>query len=400
MDERLYWLWLQQGFGAGSSKPATVLRRMKTVQAFYEAGPGFWQECKYVTSREFHALRAFTLEKAEALLEYCEKLGQRVLTPADEDYPQCLRELPDFPAALYMRGTLPAVDQILSIAVVGSRKADEEALNTARQISHDLAACGAVIVSGGAVGVDAASHQGALQAGGKTVCVLPCGLDHPYLMDQAMMRERIAENGALLSEYPENTGVFRGNFTVRNRLISGLAHGTLVVSAAKKSGTLITAARAVEQNRDVFVFPGPEGDERYEGARALLDDGAAAVCSAADILREYEGRLDLMQEAEPLPLQEEKAEREEKPAVLGPEEKKILPEEGFSLKTGQNHLDELSDDAVTLLKVLLLQDQHINELTLKAGLPARRVLAALTELELAGMCESHAGRMYCRRERF
>ena len=400
MDERLIWLWLQQAFGAGSPKPATVLRRMKTVQAFYEAGPAFWQECQYVTPREFHALRAFTLEKAQALLEYCDKLGQQVLTPADAAYPQCLRELPDFPAALYMRGTLPDVDHVLSIAVVGSRKADEAALQAARNIAHDLAACGTVVVSGGAVGVDAASHKGALQAKGKTICVLPCGLDHPYLMDQAMMREQIAETGALISEYPENTGVFRGNFTVRNRLISGLARGVLVVSAAEKSGTLITAARAVEQNRDVFVFPGPEEDERYAGARSLLEDGAKPAISAADILQEYTAWLETPRAEETPVLREEKGDAALNSQKIAPNEKKTPPEDVNYLKTGQNHLDELSGDAVTLWQVLLLQEQHINELTLKSGLPARRVLAALTELELAGLCESHAGRMYSRRERF
>ena len=184
---------------------------------------------------------------------------------------------------------------------------------------------------------------------------------------------------------------------MRNRLISGLAQGTLVVSASKKSGTLITAARAMQQERDVFVFPGEDGDENYEGARGLLAQGAVPVLCAADILQAYAGR-------EIKPLQTELPEKN-KTAEEGPsiqkntqKEEKIPSEDVNSLKTGQNHLDELSDDAVTLWKVLLSQDRHINELTQLSGLSARRVLAALTELELAGLCESHAGRMYCRRE--
>ena len=400
MEEKLCWLWLQHAFGAGSPKPAVVLRRMGSPLAFYEAGPAFWQQCQYVTDREFYALQSYTPEKAVALLEYCEKLDQQVLTPADAAYPQRLRELPDFPAALYVRGNLPDVDRVLTIAVVGSRKAEEPALQAARSLSRELAACGMVVVSGGAVGVDAAAHSGALQAGGQTICVLPCGMNYPYLMEHAAMREHIARNGALVTEYPENVGVFRGNFTVRNRLISGLSHGVLVVSAAKKSGTLITVARAVEQNRDVFVFPGEEGNALFEGSRLLLEDGAKPACCAADILKEYEAWLDTPAPAEEpvlgdvLPVTGEKT-----PPDVQPEEK-IPPQDVNSLKTGQNHLDELSGDAVTLWQVLLSQDQHINELALRSGLPARRVLAALTELELAGMCESHAGRMYRRRERF
>lgn len=390
MDNRAYWLWLQHAFGAGSRKPAVILHRMHSVQAFYEAGHSFWQTCHYITEKEYYALTSYLPERALPLLEYYEKVGQQVLTPDDAAYPERLRQLRDFPCALYVRGNLPPVDQILSIAVVGSRKADTVAIEAARRISAELAARGVVIVSGGAVGIDSAAHNGALRAGGKTICVLPCGLDYPYLMDNAAMRERIAETGALVTEYPENAGVFRGTFAVRNRLISGLASGVLVVSAAKKSGTLITAACATEQNRDIFVVPGPAGDERWAGAAALIEDGACAVETAEDILREYAARIENF----PQTLAPEMEKNSSFSEKTRPEMQKNGPKNGISLKTGENYLDELSSDAVTLWQVLCAQPRHINELTAASALPAHRVLAALTELELTGLCESLAGGFY------
>lgn len=390
MDNRAYWLWLQHAFGAGSRKPAVILRRMHSVQAFYEAGPSFWQTCQYITEKEYYALINYLPERALPLLEYYEKVGQQVLTPDDAAYPERLRQLIDFPCALYVRGKLPPVDRVLSIGVVGSRKADASAIESARMISAELAARGVVIVSGGAVGIDSAAHNGALRAGGKTICVLPCGLNYPYLMDNAAMREHIAESGALVTEYPENTGVFRGTFTVRNRLISGLSSGILVVSAARKSGTLITAARATDQNRDIFVVPGPAGDERWAGSAALIQDGACAVETADDILCEYAAQIENF----PATLSSETEKDSSFSEKISEKIEKNDSKDVNSLKTGENHLDELSGDAVTLWQVLCAQPRHINELTAASLLPAHRVLAALTELELAGLCESLAGGFY------
>lgn len=173
------------------------------------------------------------------------------------------------------------------MAVVGTRSATPYGHKTAFRLSYRLAECGALIVSGGALGIDSEAHRGALQAGGRTIAVLGCSIDYPYLSANAELRKMISEHGALISEYPPGTPPSKVSFPIRNRLISGLALGTVVVEASIKSGSLITADHALNQGKDVFAVPGNIMSSAYAGSNRLLSDGAKPVFSAADILSEY-----------------------------------------------------------------------------------------------------------------
>ena len=246
MDNRVYWIWLQNAFGAGSPKPVQLVRRIGSAEKLYQGGTRLWSSFSFVSDKELAALNAYGAEQAAAALEYYLKLGQKVITPDDEDYPVLLKEIYNPPAVLYVQGDLSILSDAVSISIVGTRKASQNGLNAAREIAYGLALKNAVVISGGALGIDSEAHKGALNGRGKTIAILPCGLEYPYLMDNAILRREIVDfGGALVTEYPMHTPVQRGAFQVRNRLISGMAHGVLIAEAPKKSGALITAKHAL-----------------------------------------------------------------------------------------------------------------------------------------------------------
>ncbi len=219
-------------------------------------------------------------------LERAQEHGFTVLTPADASYPRKLLEIHDPPPALYVQGELlPADDR--AVAIVGSRRASFYGLECARAFGRDLAAQGLTVVSGLALGADAAAHQGALEAGGRTLAVLGSGLDVPYPRRNRKLHEQVAAHGAVLSEFPLGTQPLPHHFPQRNRVIAGLALGTVVVEATARSGSLVTARLAVEYNREVFAIPGRISSERSLGTNYLIRAGhARLVQRAADVLEE------------------------------------------------------------------------------------------------------------------
>jgi hypothetical protein len=219
MDNRVYWIWLQNAFGAGSPKPVQLVRRIGSAEKLYQGGTRLWSSFSFVSDKELAALNAYGAEQAAAALEYYLKLGQKVITPDDEDYPVLLKEIYNPPAVLYVQGDLSILSDAVSISIVGTRKASQNGLNAAREIAYGLALKNAVVISGGALGIDSEAHKGALNGRGKTIAILPCGLEYPYLMDNAILRREIVDfGGALVTEYPMHTPVQRGAFQVRNRL--------------------------------------------------------------------------------------------------------------------------------------------------------------------------------------
>lgn len=206
----------------------------------------------------------------------------RLLTFLDADYPRRLFEIGGAPTLLYLRGQLPAWDPAL--AVVGSRRATRNGLKAAEELSAAAASAGLLVVSGLARGIDTAAHQGALRGGGPTVAVLGCGVDCPYPPENRALAERIADNGCLLSEFPLGTQPLADHFPRRNRIISGLSRGVLVVEAANRSGSLITARYALDQGREVMAVPGPIAVASCSGSNGLIKQGAALVDSLDDLL--------------------------------------------------------------------------------------------------------------------
>jgi DNA processing protein len=381
IDPRAYWLWLQHALGAGSSKQNRILASYPSLQFFYQEGKESWLLEGYFTPKELHALETWSVEQAQALLDYCEKLGQTVITPDDAEYPDLLREIPNPPCALFVKGKLPDFSHRLSISIVGTRKATATGRGAARSIAFELAKKGVIIVSGGALGIDTAAHQGALQAGGTTVCVLGCGIDAEYLMVNASMRDAIALHGALVSEYPPQTQPISSNFPIRNRIIAGLSVGTLVVEAAARSGSLITADFALDQGRDVFAVPADIFSPVSQGVNNLIKSGAKPVSCAEDILEEY---------SELFP---------EKIYLDGGKTNDMIKDNGMIPKKQENvnYLQEpadISDDAKTVFRFLEKQPVHIEVLQEKTKMNTSRILAAITELELSGAVKTYSGGRY------
>ncbi len=276
-----------------------------------------------------HLLQLRQKLQPEKLLENVHRLGAEVVTLEDENYPRLLRETEGSPAVLYIKGTLLAQDQ-RAVAVVGTRKASNYGTEMTRRLVSALAQAGVTIVSGLAYGIDVIAHQEALNVGGRTIAVLGCGIDILYPSNHRHLAEKIIENGALLTEFPPGTEPLAGNFPIRNRIISGITLGTLVVEAPEKSGALQTANLAGEQGRDVFAVPGNVTSPNSIGTNQLIQDGAKLVMTADDILKE-------------LNLLERSAETRQTVKQLAPEnalEAQILR----LLQTEALHVDEISRD--------------------------------------------------------
>lgn len=373
-DKRAYWMWLQRAFSYGSSKPKSICNRFDSIEEFYEGGIACWSRMSFVSEGDVTSLSGYRLEQAEITLEYCEKMGYKVLTPECDDYPELLWNIPDPPAVLYMRGDLPDIDNGLPVAIVGSRKTSDIMIKEAEKLSYELSKSGANIISGGAVGVDTAAHRGAMMGGTPTIAVLGCGLDYPYLMENELLRQKIvSKGGALITEYPPNMGVQKGTFQTRNRIISGLSKGVLIVSATKKSGTMITARRATEQNRDIFAVPGSPLIPTSEGPNGLIKDGAVPVTSGYDII-EYYGSFLKPARAEPVQMRFQE------------DVKSVLPP--YISKEGKMIFDTLDT-----------QPKHISEISFVTGLRPSQILTAVTELELCGIIESYSGQRYSHKEK-
>jgi len=211
----------------------------------------------------------------------------RLFLRENPEFPPLLREIPHPPFGIYAKGSLPANDQA-AIAVVGTRRATPDGKNIARRFAAGLAHAGFLIVSGLAFGVDAAAHEGCLDAKGTTIAVLACGLANVYPKNNASLAEKIlAGGGSIISEYPPDMPAYPSRFLERNRIVSGLSKGILVVEAPERSGSLATARFALEQNRDVFIIPGPISHPNFRGSHALIRQGATLVTRPEDILEEY-----------------------------------------------------------------------------------------------------------------
>ncbi len=236
---------------------------------------------------EVRARVADALRRAEAALKDAARLGLRVVAARTPAYPSRLAEIIDPPIVLWTLGE--GCLERRSVAIVGSRRATPAGLHVARQLGRDLAGAGWTIVSGMALGVDGAAHEGALEAGGETLAVLGCGADIVYPYAHRALAARIAEHGRILSEFPPGTAPRPWHFPLRNRIISGLARAIVVVEASEKSGSLITARLAMEQGRDVLAVPGSAASGRYRGSHALIKDGARLVETMDDVLDEIEG---------------------------------------------------------------------------------------------------------------
>lgn len=286
--DMLFWIWLSDALGAACRDFKRLISLYDNAYEIFYADSEELERIDGISSATCARLSKKNLERATAILDACERLEIGVLPYADPAYPNALRELSAPPVLLYCRGTLPNFQKRLSIGMVGTRRMSAYGMQTAYKIAYELAAVGTVIVSGMAAGIDGVCAAAALAAKGTTVAVLGCGLDVVYPRHHKRLMNAIVQNGVLLSEYPPGTLPNRYHFPTRNRLISGLSQGTVVVEAGLGSGSLITAKDAIVQGRDVFAFPANVNSRGAEGTNGLLRDGANLVLGANDILAFYQ----------------------------------------------------------------------------------------------------------------
>ncbi len=375
-----YLIWLQLSLGQANIRALKALSYFGNAENIYKADETRRLSAKIFSKRDLENLKNTSLSDAVKIIDDCKKNDIRIIAFGDSEYPYCLSVLEDAPLVIYVKGELPDFESGPSICIVGPRKVTDTGKKAAYSLSFRLAAAGFTIVSGGALGCDTYAHAGALKANGKTVLVMGCGICNNYLSENKELRKAVSNSGCLLSEYPPFAPASRFTFPVRNRLLSALSLGTVVVEATSKSGALITANHAIEQGKDVFVIPGPINAKQYEGSNALLRDGAKPILNVGDILGEYiyrfPDKIDVEKAVSSSPIGAKKTTAVEKIEKI----EKNLPE-------------TLSKEAKIVYNCLDKQKFLPEELSVP-DISSGELLSALTELEMEFLIRAIPGGMY------
>ena len=363
-EDIFYWLALSLIPGVGSILIKRLLDRFKTPEAVFRASLKELVRIEGLGEKVAGEIRKGPSEKAvKGELSLLEKTGGKVVTLKDGDYPTRLKDIYDPPALLYLRGELRIEDE-LAVAIVGSRKTSAYGREVTEKIGEDLARHGVTVVSGMARGIDSVAHKGALQGGGRTIAVLGCGVDVIYPPENRNLFYQIIERGAILSEFPMGSPPEGGHFPRRNRIISGLSIGVVIVQASAESGSLITAGYALEQGREVFAVPGNVGAEGSRGTNQLIKEGAKLVESSEDILEE------------------------------------ILPQwrrEGATAQKGDPAVLSLTEPEKTLYGLLGETPSHIDAIIRESRLDPGRVSSLLLNLELKGLISQWPGKCFSKK---
>ena len=397
-----YWLWLTGRSGMSALRLNRLLEQYGSPEQIYFTDPKEFDLWEDIPAGLRKSLEDKSLENADEILARCDELGISLLTIQDANYPDCLKHIPDPPAVLYYKGKLPDFDRELTIGMVGARECSQYGETMAARLGLDLARAGTVLISGIAQGIDSHAIKGALAGGGTVVSVLGGGIDIKYPWQSRFLYDDVAATGALISEYPPGTAHKGTHFPVRNRIISGLSDGVIAVEAKEKSGTMITMDLALEQNRDTFAVPGPADAPMSSGTNRLIRMGwAKLVTSAADVLVEYEGRRpirrSLAMEPEEIEQRMETALKEPREAVRSEpvSEKKVVDKKENRAYIDWKSARELfTDDERDILLVLEKKDCLVDEIIEATQIPARRVLSALTVLQVRGYVEERAGKRF------
>lgn len=284
--EDVYKIWLATALGAGPDY-LTAVNEFGSAQGAFEADEIEWRLLGVFTPAQLERMRKRDIKSASRYDGICKNNGWHIIDQDSEYYPVHLKRIADCPALLYVNGDPECLKAKLCISIVGAREASNYGKKVAFNLAASLVRGGATVISGGALGIDSASHEGAINAGGKTVAVMGCGLGAAYLPENEAMRNEVSKHGAVISEYLPLSKPSRGSFPLRNRIISGMSLMTVVVEASERSGSLGTAKYAAAQGRDVGAVPGSVISSAYVGSSYLLSNGAKMVTSAADVLSDY-----------------------------------------------------------------------------------------------------------------
>lgn len=436
---RAYWVWLSLKCKPASSELSNLISCFDGIEDIYKADFDRYTDAG-ISERLALDLTDKSLEPVAKIFYYCSNARVGILCYDEDRYPASLRALKDPPAVLYYVGELPDLNNNLCIAMVGKRSVSEYGKRAAYKISYEAASAGAVIVSGMALGVDGIAACAAMAAGGKTVAVLGSGIDIIYPKEHCRLYDMIRKNGAVITEYPPATEPFGSNFPQRNRIISGLSQGTVVVNADMNSGALITAKKAILQGRDIYAVPGNIDDENSEGANSLIRDGAQAVLCGYDIIKNYASLYRRVLDIQRLRISEarsdyddeavrkakvairtfsrngskktelRKSERKETPDVKVTAEPKGNTDAATERKvaSGDTRSAESGDkSAKTLASLNDIQRKIFNEFPIdssvtldyftNAGYKQGEVMSALTVLEIKGLINALPGALYTRK---
>ena len=409
----VHWIWLAHRPGLSDWEKKILLQHFSDPEDIYFADNGAFDHIAELSQPARESLGDKNLIPAEEILEKCRKEKLHILTYRDAAYPVRLKNISDPPILLYYKGRLPDFDGNPVIGVVGTRKASAYGLQTAKRMGYQIGSCGGIVVSGMARGIDGMAMAGALTAGQVTVGVLGCGADMVYPISNSALFRDVENYGCILSEFAPGTAPLKWNFPRRNRLISGLSCGVLVVEAPETSGALITARKAADQGRDVFVVPGNIDMPTCVGSNRLLRDGAIAVSCGWDILSEYEGlypdkihrdTTPAIQTAYP----DEVRNQDERPLQKVAQKPKI-PRNKENLKKESDKktidkepnppyidlndtLSKLSPNEQAIVNAIRDGQRLVDDVIAETGLTTGKLLACLTMLELKGIVKRLPGK--------
>ena len=414
----VHWIWLATRHGISDRVKVELVRHFQDPENIYFADPDSFRQLEDLTEEGIAALLDKDLRPAEKILDDCNRENLRILTYRDAAYPNRLKNISDPPLVFYYKGRLPDFDGLPVIGVVGTRKASAYGLTAAKRLGYQIARCGGLVVSGMASGIDTMAMRGALTAGGPVIGILGCGAEQVYPPFNGPLFADTESYGCILSEFPPGTPPLGRNFPKRNRIISGLSCGVLVVEAPERSGALITARQAADQGRDVFVVPGNIDVDTFVGSNRLLRDGAIAVSHGWDILSEYEalfpdkiskdlGGTSQKAYADEVAISAERekevrkvAQKPGKPAQKKPgkpkDEKKDIDKAATTPYSDLNDiLPKLSAEEQAIVAAVKDGERLVDDVIAETGLPVSKVLAMLTLLEVKGVVKRLPGKRVC-----
>ncbi len=366
--EKIYAIWLLEAFGAGSRISSVLCEYYNSFEAIYNADFEEVALINGVTEKHIEKLHNKSLCRAKEIMAECEALGIDILTIYDDLYPQQLKNIPDPPVLLYVKGSFPITKNIPAIGIVGSRRPSNYGVKMAEKIAEDLGNRGFIIVSGMARGIDTCSHKGAVKAGALTIAVLGCGVDVLYPPENGALKTLIEQNGCVISEFAPGTAPLPTHFPVRNRIVSGISQSVLVVEGKASSGSTITANLAKDQGKEVFCLPGNVDNPLSSASHKLIRDGARLVTCADDIIMDL-GYMLVEESAENY-----KEDNQERMALV---------------------FGKLTEDQRKIAEVLDCNTpMHIDEICFKSGVEIAVANQCLFMMELSGTVKQFPGKQY------
>ena len=399
-----YWLWLTERKGLAGQALWNVLEHFGSPERAYFADGEEYRLVPGLSGAAVRSLSDKSMACADKILGDCDRLSIRIMTIQDAIYPERLRAIHQPPAVLYWKGREVAFDEEAAVAVVGTRDATPYGIHMAGKLALDLTRSGALVISGMAQGIDSAAVRAALKAGGPVVSVLGNGLDVVYPKYHRGLYQDVAAVGTLISEYPPGTEPRGWNFLARNRILSGLSVGVVVVESRRTGGSLLTAGHALEQDREVFAVPGPADGVDSEGTNRLIQEGAAKlVMNAEDIVCELIDRFpQKLYRPGPMgeEIREQRLEHHDENIIHPPVKEDKPPEKEVDNPPALEYIDwkdyktKLTDDQRDVLLALEEKTLVADDLVERTQIPARRVLAALTILQIQGLVAEESGKRF------